>query len=118
MDKKATGRHYSSAQLVYGEDEYVLNKCYSCIHCVVARNATYMDQNQSKHIKYVCCIANTLVMEGFLLNFDILNLSRYQLQIRTPPSHSTVVPKLIMILAIDSSFTDQNQQTYKIWDHS
>jgi hypothetical protein len=40
-------------------------------------------------------------MEVVLLNFDILNLSRYQLQIRLPPRHSTVVPKLIMILAID-----------------
>jgi hypothetical protein len=59
-------------------------------------------------------------MEVVLLKFDILNLSRYQLQIRIPPSqwHSTVVPKLIMILAIDSSFMDQNQQTYEIWDHS
>jgi hypothetical protein len=48
-----------SGEVQYGEDEYVLKKYYSYIHCVVARNATYMDQNQSKHIKYVCCIANT-----------------------------------------------------------
>jgi hypothetical protein len=53
-----------------------------------------------------------------LLKFDILNLSRYQLQIRIPPSQSAVVPKLIMILAIVSSLIDQNQQTYTIWDHS
>jgi hypothetical protein len=57
-------------------------------------------------------------MEGVVLQCDRLNLIRYQMQITIPPSQSAVVPKLIMILAIDSSFTDQNQLTYNIWDHS
>jgi hypothetical protein len=39
-------------------------------------------------------------MEAVLLKFDILNLSRYQLQIIISPSHSTVVPKLIMMWTI------------------
>jgi len=45
-----------------------------------------------------------LVMEVVELMFDILHLpSRYQLQIITHPSHSTVVPKLIRARTKDSS---------------
>jgi hypothetical protein len=55
-------------------------------------------------------------MEAVLLNFDILNLSRYQLQITTPPSQSAVVPKFIMTWTIDSQFFDGSKPaTYKIW---
>jgi hypothetical protein len=57
-------------------------------------------------------------MEAVVAQCDILNLSRYQLQIKIPPSHSTVVPKFIMMWTIDSSLMDQNQQIYKTWDHS
>jgi hypothetical protein len=57
-------------------------------------------------------------MEAVVAQCDILNLSRYQLQIKIPPSHSTVVPKLIMMWTIDSSLTDQNQQIYKTWEQS
>ena len=50
-------------------------------------------------------------MKVVLLNYDILNLSGYQLQIRLPPSHSTVVPNLIMILAIDMGMGDGSGAT-------
>jgi hypothetical protein len=57
-------------------------------------------------------------MEGVASQCDILNLSRYQLQIILPPSQLAEVPKLRMMWTIDSSLMDQNQQKYKIWDHS
>jgi hypothetical protein len=47
-----------------------------------------------------------------------LNLTRYQLQITIPPLESAVVPKLIMMWAINSSLIDPNQPIYKIWKHS
>jgi hypothetical protein len=59
-----------------------------------------------------------LVMEGVVLQCDILNLSRYQLQITIPPHKSTVVPKLIRMWTIYSSLMDQNQQIYKTWEQS
>ncbi len=42
-------------------------------------------------------------MEAIVEQCDILNLSSYQLQIKIPPSHSTVVPKFIRMWTIDSS---------------
>jgi len=57
-------------------------------------------------------------MEALLLKFDILNLSRYKLQKITAPSHYTVVPKLLMMWAQASSFTDQNNEIYQIRHHS
>jgi hypothetical protein len=47
-------------------------------------------------------------MEAVLLNFDILNLSSFQLQIIIPPSQSAVVPKLIMMWTIDSSLMEND----------
>jgi hypothetical protein len=59
------------------------------------------------------------VMEAVELQFDMIyNLSIYQVQIKIPPSHSTVFPKLIMMWTIDSTLMHQNQQRNKIWDHS
>jgi type III secretion system FlhB-like substrate exporter len=67
---------------------------------ILAIDSSLMDQNSSKRIKYGIIHSHYLVMEEVvLLKFDILSLSRYQLQMRIPPSHYTVVPKLIMILA-------------------
>jgi hypothetical protein len=59
-----------------------------------------------------------MVMEEVILWFDILNLTRYQLQIMLPSSQSAVAPKLIRMWTKEISLMDQNQLIYKIWDHS
>jgi hypothetical protein len=57
-------------------------------------------------------------MEAVVIQCGRLNLTRYDLQITIPPREISVVPKLRMMWTIDSSLTDQNQQIYKIWEHS
>jgi len=47
-------------------------------------------------------------MEAVLVKFDILSLSNYQLQKLIPPSHSGVVPKLIMMWTVGSTLMDPN----------
>jgi hypothetical protein len=74
-------------------------------------DSSLMDQNQ-KHIKCGIIHSQYFVMEAVLLDFDILNLSRYQLQIIIPPTHSTVVHILILFRTEDSTLMDQNQQIY------
>ena len=54
------------------------------------------------------------MMKAVLLKFDILKLSRYQLQRIIPPSHNGVVPKLIMVWTQDSTLMDPNKQVYQI----
>ena len=54
------------------------------------------------------------VMEALVVKFDILNLSRYQLQKITAQSHSDVVPKLIVVWAPLYILTDQNQEVQQI----
>ena len=54
------------------------------------------------------------MMEAVLVKFDILNVSRFQLQKIIPPSHYGVVPKLIMVWTTDSSLIGQNQAIYQI----
>jgi hypothetical protein len=51
-------------------------------------------------------------MEAVVAQGDILNLSRYQLQIKIPPRHSTIVPKLRMMWTIESSLAAQIQPIY------
>ena len=57
-------------------------------------------------------------MEEVVVQWSMVNLICYQLQITIPPRESTVVPQLRMMWTIESSLTDQNQQIYKIWEHS
>jgi hypothetical protein len=57
-------------------------------------------------------------MEAGVIQFDILNQSRYQLQITIPPCESTAVPKFIRMWTIDSFLVDQNLHIYKILEHS
>jgi hypothetical protein len=49
-------------------------------------------------------------MEAVVIQCDILNHSRYQLQITIPPRESTVVPELLMMWTIDSSRTDRTKR--------
>ena len=58
------------------------------------------------------------VVEAVVVKWDILNLSRYQLQMNLPPGHPFAVPKLIMVWAQVNSEMDQNQWIYQIWHHT
>jgi hypothetical protein len=82
-------------------------------HAYICENL-FIHSKTVKHTTYGIIQSQHLVMEVVVVQCDILNLSRYQLQIKIPPSHSTVVPKFIRMWTIDSSLVDQNQQIYKI----
>jgi len=54
------------------------------------------------------------VIKAILEKFDILNLSTYQLQKITAPSHSGVVPKFIMMWTVDSALMNTNLEIDQI----
>jgi hypothetical protein len=58
------------------------------------------------------------MMEALELKWHILKLSRYQLRMGIPVSHSPVVPELVMVLASICSLTDPNQEIYQNCHHS
>jgi len=58
------------------------------------------------------------VMEALELKWDILKLSRNQLRMCIPPSHSSVDPKLIMAWISVCSSTHPKKEIYQNWHHS
>ena len=53
----------------------------------------------NKYIKSNIIPCKYPVTEALVVKFDILYLSTYQLPMIIPPSHSAVVPKLIVVWA-------------------